>query len=198
MAISKSKTRENIPEILQRDNPILRQISKEVPVEKITSDEIQSVIADMKAALLREGDGVGIAAPQIGVSLRIFVVAHEAVAMASGDRDLDSKSLALKKEARPEDDLVFINPVITKKSKETEFFEEGCLSVRYAYGKIKRHKKVTLVAYDETGKKTTRGASGLLAEIFQHEVDHLNGTLFIDNAKDIQEIPPESLTDSSL
>ena len=69
--------------------------------------------------------------------------------------------------------------------------EEGCLSVRYLYGKIRRSKKITMKAYNENGKIFQRGASGLLAQIFQHENDHLDGKLFIDKAKDIEDLPPE-------
>ena len=68
---------------------------------------------------------------------------------------------------------------------------EGCLSVRWLYGNTFRSKKATITAYDGNGKKFTRGASGLLAQIFQHETDHLGGILFIDHAKDIkEELPP--------
>jgi peptide deformylase len=66
--------------------------------------------------------------------------------------------------------------------------EEGCLSVRYLYGKVSRGVKVTVEAYDETGKKFSKGGSGLIAQIYQHETDHLNGTLFIDKAKDLVEL----------
>jgi peptide deformylase len=69
---------------------------------------------------------------------------------------------------------------------------EGCLSVRWLYGNTFRSKKATVTAYDENGKKFVRGASGLLAQIFQHETDHLVGTLFIDHAKNIkEELPPK-------
>jgi peptide deformylase len=88
-------------------------------------------------------------------------------------------------------DLVFINPVISKLSREKHEVPEGCLSVRWLYGKTIRSKKVTVTAYDENGKKFIRGASGLLAQIFQHETDHLKGILFIDYAKDIKEELPK-------
>ena len=67
---------------------------------------------------------------------------------------------------------------------------EGCLSVRWLYGKVSRATRASVRAYDEHGEPFTRGASGLLAEIFQHEVDHLDGILFIDKARDIRDIPP--------
>ena len=86
--------------------------------------------------------------------------------------------------------MVFINPKISKLSREKEWLPEGCLSVRWLYGNTLRSKKATVTAYDENGKKFTRGASGLLAQIFQHETDHLKGVLFIDKAKNIKEEPP--------
>lgn len=136
----------------------------------------------MKEALHAEEDGVAIAAPQIGESLRIFVVNSRALALASrsGKIEVDKKL----------EDLVFINPEITKTSKKKRRMEEGCLSVRWLYGQVKRSEKVTLKAYDETGKPLERGASGLLAQVFQHETDHLDGILFIDKAENVQEILP--------
>lgn len=146
----------------------------------------------MKKALAKEEDGVAIAAPQIGVSLRIFVVAGKVFARERKDAGENEK-----KEEPPLPDKVFINPVITKKSRTKEEMWEGCLSVhapsgRRLFGKIKRHAKATVAAYDESGKKFTLGGSGLLAEIFQHEIDHLDGILFIDTAYDIEELPAES------
>ena len=88
-------------------------------------------------------------------------------------------------------DLIFINPKISKLSREKDWVPEGCLSVRWLYGQTFRSKKALITAYDEKGKKFTRGASGLLAQIFQHETDHLNGILFIDHAKDIKEELPK-------
>ncbi len=136
----------------------------------------------MKEALKSQDDGVAIAAPQIGVSKRIFIVSGKALAIADEKKE---ESLADHR------DLVFINPAITKLSQKKAVLEEGCLSVRYLYGKVARSEKATMTALDESGKKFTRGATGLLAQIFQHEVDHLNGILFIDKAKDIREILPE-------
>ena len=88
-------------------------------------------------------------------------------------------------------DSVYINPEIKKLSKNKERLDEGCLSVRYLYGKVERSEKASIEAYDESGKKFKMGASGLLAQIFQHEVDHLNGILFTDKADDIVEVLPD-------
>jgi len=172
--------------IVQKDELVLREIAEEVPVGNITSPKIQKVIKDMREALIPHKDGVAIAAPQIGVPLRIFVVAgyiFDGEAFAE-----DDKSKAKTK------DMVFINPVLTKLSKKKTAMMEGCLSVRFVYGEVRRSTKATVTAWDESGKKITRGASGLLAQIFQHEVDHLSGILFTDKAKHVEEVPP-SLND---
>ncbi|MDP2642083.1 MAG: peptide deformylase [bacterium] len=155
--------------ILQKDAPTLREIAKSVPIKDIKSKKIRETLDEMKEALHAEEDGVAIAAPQIGKSLRIFVV---------------SNKIGGKK------DLVFINPEIIKASKKKRKVEEGCLSIRWLYGQVKRSEKVTLRAYDETGRRLERGASGLLAQIFQHETDHLDGILFTDKAENVRDIPP--------
>ncbi len=165
--------------ILPHNDPILRECAQTVPIKNITSPKIQKIIQDMKIAMSTQKDGVAIAAPQIGVPLRIFVVSDSIMKEA----DQEYKSIGR--------DLVFINPEITKLSRDKHEVEEGCLSVRWKYGKVKRSVKATIKGYNELGEKVERGASGLLAQIFQHENDHLDGILFIDKAKDIQDIPPD-------
>ena len=81
---------------------------------------------------------------------------------------------------------------ISKLSKKKSWVPEGCLSVRWLYGKSLRHEKATIRAYDENGKLYTYGGAGLIAQVFQHETDHLNGTLFIDHAKEIEELRSRS------
>ncbi len=174
---------EIIQNIVQKDNPVLRKIAKEVPVSDISSKKIRDLISKMREALASQKDGVAIAAPQVGASLRIFVVAGALLAQAD------------KSYSGPATDLVFINPVIVRRSKEKKEVEEGCLSVRWLYGTIRRSARVTLQAYDENGTKIERGASGLLAQIFQHETDHLDGTLFTDNAKEVWEMTDEEIAE---
>jgi len=169
--------------IVQNGSGVLREKAKDVPVKDISSKAVQAVLKSMQKALNGEDDGVAIAAPQIGESLRIFIVSGRAFDIEAGIHDAENS-----KPISP--DLVCINPVITKLSRDKADMDEGCLSVRYLYGKVKRSNKATVTAYDENGKKFTRGASGLLAQIFQHETDHLNGILFIDKAKDVVDLPP--------
>ena len=167
--------------IIQKENPILRQMAAEVPLKDIGSAKVKKVIRDMKQMLATQPDGVAIAAPQIGVSLRIFVVAgkiFEDDFRRQGDEEIEKSPIKIP-------DLVFINPVITKLSKTKKWMHEGCLSVRPLWGEVQRSTNATITAYDEYGAKITRGAGGLLAHIFQHETDHLNGVLFIDNARNV-------------
>ena len=168
-----------MPDILDRNDPILRQKAKAVKPEDIGSAHLNKIIADMKTAVRSQKDGIAIAAPQIGESLRIFVVNGALLKQADKTYKGDGT------------DLVFINPEITKRSRDKKEVEEGCLSVRWLYGKIARSTRVTLKALDENGEKIERGASGLLAQIFQHETDHLAGTLFIDKAREIWEMSDE-------
>ncbi len=168
-------------EILQREAPVLREVAKSVPKDEIQSKSIATIIQDMKDAMNQQKDGVAIAAPQIGVNMRIFVISGTLLKQAD------------KKYKGDGSDLVFINPEITKSSKEKKEVEEGCLSVRWLYGKVKRSVRVTMKAYNDKGDKIERGASGLLAQIFQHEVDHLNGILFTDKARETWEMTEEEI-----
>lgn len=175
--------------ILNRDDLILRQKAKAVALKDIKTLRIKKVIREMKVALDGEEDGVAIAAPQIGVSLRIFIVSPKVFDIIEGK---DSSSENKKSSARH---IVCINPKIIKSSKEKMIVEEGCLSVRYLYGNVKRAEKVRIRATDSLGKNFELGGSGLLAQIFQHEIDHLDGILFIDKASDIHDMPPEKSHD---
>ncbi len=177
--------------IVQKDDPVLRQIAEEVPEEMIQSPKIGAVLKRMKAALDAQDDGVAIAAPQIGETLRIFIVSKHIFELpedAAREENAGGKKIKKKLVGH----LVFINPRLTKLSKEKAPMEEGCLSVRYLYGKVERSVKAAVEAYDERGKKFSRGAAGLLAQIFQHEIDHLDGVLFIDKARDVKDMPPEN------
>ena len=182
--------------ILQQKEKVLREIAREVPVSDIKTKKIQTILKEMSSALSSQDDGVAIAAPQIGYSLRIFVVSGKIFSndfVKSREERLLNGNNVIKSAEKKEKikDLVFINPKISKLSRDKEWVPEGCLSVRWLYGNAFRSKKATVTAYDENGKKFVRGASGLLAQIFQHETDHLVGTLFIDHAKDIKEELPQ-------
>ena len=163
-------TNPNIVQIDESPDNILRQICAEVKKEEFSSTELLSIIKKMKEEAVRDIDGVAIAAPQIGVAKRMFVVAPRAYKGES--------------KWKPE---VFINPVIIDSSKKHKIVHEGCLSVRGVYGNTHRAMNVTVNAYDEMGNKFTYGAGGLISHIIQHEIDHLDGVLFIDHGFDFEE-----------
>jgi peptide deformylase len=162
--------------ILQDGAPVLRQIAETVPKEMIGTPKLKKILAEMSETLRAAENGVAIAAPQIGVPLRIFVVRGYILADKKR-RDEGSDDVP---------DRVFINPTIVRQSKKrVEYEGEGCLSVTGIYGTTRRSMKATVRAQDELGKKFERGGTDLLAVIFQHETDHLNGTLFSDHATDL-------------
>jgi peptide deformylase len=177
MPKEKSKT----VKILQIGDPILEQISAEVDPKDIGSAKIKSIIKDMQIAVRSQADGIAISAPQIGQLVKIVLISNKVYEVLGED----AEKAILKK------DIVFINPKITKYSKEKAWIEEGCLSVRNIFGRVQRHKKVSMEALDESGKKISRGFSGILAQIVQHENDHLDGILFVSKAKDLQEVLPQ-------
>jgi peptide deformylase len=145
-------------------DPVLRERARDV--EAIT-DLHRKLIADMFDTM-REAPGVGLAAPQVGVMERIFVWEFE-------DRS-----------------GAFINPAIVSRSSETEDDEEGCLSLPGIVYEVRRSADVTIEGLDADGKPTRIEATGLLARIFQHEVDHLDGVLFVDHLA--EEMRREALT----
>lgn len=170
------KNKKNL--LVERENPVLRKKAINVEVEDILSSKISKIISKMKEALGAEADGVAIAAPQVGEGFRIFAVKGSIIP----NNELDVET----------NDVIFINPKLTKFSQKKSKMEEGCLSLRYLYGEVLRHDKVTIEAYNEKGDYIEAHASGLLAQIFQHELDHLDGVLFIDKAENIRNIPPEA------
>lgn len=167
-------------EIVQNGHPVLREIAKAIPIKDIQSEKVQKILKDMSKALASQDDGVAIAAPQIAVALRIFTISGRVFddEFIRGEKNLKEKK---------HKDVVCINPIFKKVSKDKKLMAEGCLSVRPLYGKVRRATRATIEAYDAEGIKFTLDGTGLLAHIFQHEIDHLDGILFIDKAKDIHE-----------
>lgn len=140
-------------------NPALRKKSE--PVEKITP-EVLDLIKKMKEALQSAENGVGLAAPQVGANIKLFVIVDD-----------------LAKDGH----TVFINPEITQISKKMALEEEGCLSLPGEWKELPRADKVTIKAMDENGGKFKIKAKGIAARLMLHEVDHLNGILFVDHLK---------------
>src|SRR3989344_8283892 len=179
-------------DIVQQGDPVLRAHAASVAKSEFGTKQLNNILDAMNSALEAEFDGVAIAAPQIGVSLRIFIVSRKAFAI-NEDGKIKAEDTEVDAPVMPEKNMVCINPEIIKVSRKIVKVPEGCLSVRWYYGNTLRHEKATIRAYDENGKLFTYGGSGLIAQIFQHETDHLNGTLFIDHAKEVEELPPEEI-----
>lgn len=144
-------------EIIKEPNKILHQ--KLDVINEINGD-VKSLINEMKR-LMKENNGIGLAANQVGQNLRVFVIEEN-----------------LAKENNVPD--VYINPEITEYSKDLGQIEEGCLSISNYWPQVSRSKKIKIKATDENGEKIKFKARGFLARVLQHEVDHLNGLLIKD------------------
>ena len=161
--------------ILQADNEFLRKVALPVPKELFGTPELAEIIQNMADTLDTQSDGVALAAPQVGIPYRIFIMRH--------DRTFPTPA---EGEPIPEADVrVFINPKFVRSSRRRSEVDEGCLSVRGLYGTTLRNDRATVRAQDVHGAVFERGGGGLIAQIYQHEIDHLEGILFIDHAVDI-------------
>ncbi|MDY0125350.1 MAG: peptide deformylase [Anaerolineaceae bacterium] len=160
-----------LKEIVTFPDPFLRLKAK--PVKKFDK-ELQTLIDDMFETMRAE-PGVGLAAPQIGESMRLVVIEY-----AEEPEDEDAPEPKPKR-------YVLVNPEITQKSEEMVEGMEGCLSVPGLIGTVDRHEKVTVKALTRHGKPQKVKAEGWMARIIQHELDHLDGVLYIDRANEIYE-----------
>lgn len=150
----------------KKSEKFLREKTAEFDFKKHKPKEIRDLVRQMRETM-KKANGVGLSANQIGLSHRMFVAQ---VPDAQG---------------KPKFYAIF-NPKIEKSSSEKEPLEEGCLSTPEMYGIVERSSRVTLSGFDQRGKRIRIKAWGLLARVFQHEMDHLNGALFIDKAREIQ------------
>ncbi len=164
-------------EIVTVPNPVLRR--KAHPVAKF-DDELQVLITDM-IETMRVAPGVGLAAPQVGISQRVIVVEY-----TTDDED----------ETAPKKLFAVVNPEIKITSEETELGVEGCLSVPGLLGEVERPLTVTVKGLNRQGKPVRIKAQGWLARIFLHEVDHLEGVVFTDLASTIWKPEAEDYVDN--
>ncbi len=148
----------------KKDEKFLRTKTAHFDFSKFSKKEIRELVKRMRRDM-KDAEGIGLSANQIGLNTRVFVAMVE------------NKFYAI------------FNPEIVQFSKELSPMDEGCLSVPGVYGLVERPAKVTLKGYDANGKPLKIKAWGLLAKVFQHEVDHLNGGLFIDKAKQVERVP---------
>jgi len=154
--------------ILTQENPLLRQIAQEV--DNFKTQELKELVAQM-LKIMENKHGVGLAAPQIGISKRIMVYGFE-----FNPRYPDAKPVSKN---------YIINPQILLESPEQDDFEEGCLSVPNTRGIVSRAKHIRYSGFDIDGNNFEKEASGFEARIILHELDHLNGVLFIDKASSL-------------
>ncbi len=153
----------------QFGNPILRQQAPTLSTEEIKSYKTQQLIRDMRYTLDQKKYGVGLAAPQVGESIALSVIAIK-------------PTPTRPKLERCE--MVMINPVITKFYGHRSAMWEGCISGTDLYAKTLRYKRIRLQWQDEKAEQHEEDIEGFLAHVIQHEVDHLNGLLFVDRVKD--------------
>ncbi len=170
-------------DIIHPDNPVLRKKAK-----RVTSfdKKLQTLIDNMVETMI-EAPGVGLAAPQVAVSQRLAVIRLQDDEKSKEEfGDLAGKL------------YVIVNPEIIKTSKETVEGVEGCLSIPGYLGTVDRFEKITIESLDRHGKRQRIKAEGWLARVFQHEIDHLDGRLYIDIAKDVWEVRPEDEDDANV
>jgi len=161
-------------EILRTGDPVLRKVAKQMSVDEIRSDATRLLIEQMRDTM-REAPGVGLAAPQIGESIQLAVIEDRVDYL----KDVSSEELAARQRA-PVDFHVIINPKLHVVGESKIDFFEGCLSVEGFGAVVSRAAKVRVECLNERAESITITAQGWYARILQHEIDHLNGTLYID------------------
>jgi len=164
-------------EIVQAGNPVLRQRARALSVAEIRSSEIRKLIEAMRVCM-HEAPGVGLAAPQLGLALQLAVIEDR----EDYHKDV-SEALLKERERRPVPFHAIINPVLEEMAEEQAEFFEGCLSLSGFTALVPRARAVRVTCLDERGEHRTIEASGWYARILQHEIDHLNGTLYIDRMR---------------
>jgi peptide deformylase len=166
-----------VRDIIRPDNPVLRK--KAIRVTSFDS-KFQTLVDDMVETMM-EAPGVGLAAPQVAVSQRVIVVR-----LPDDEKSLEEYGEEAGKL------YVVANPEIIKASKEIVEGQEGCLSIPGYFGLVDRHEKIVLTGQDRHGKPLRVKAAGWLARVFQHEIDHLDGRLYIDIASKVWEAKPDA------
>ena len=151
----------------KKESKLLRRETRIVDINSLKKGATRQLIEELRV-IMKKDAGIGLSANQVGLDLRLFI------AEVPADRGRNNKFYAI------------FNPEIIKKSAETINLEEGCLSIPGIFGLVARPEKITLIGFDVNGKKIKIKAWGLLARVFQHEVDHLNGILFTQKAKELK------------
>jgi peptide deformylase len=160
--------------IVQTGEPVLRQVARPLTAAEIAHPAIQELIGHMRDTM-RDAPGVGLAAPQVGLAIQLAVIEDRAEYLKG-----IAPELLAERERQPLPFRVLINPVIVERSDETVEFFEGCLSVAGFSALVKRSRRVAVQYLDEHAQPQHLEASGWFARILQHEIDHLQGILYID------------------
>jgi len=160
--------------IVQTGEPVLRQTARPLTAVEIAHPAIQELIGQMRDTM-RDAPGVGLAAPQVGLAIQLAVIEDRADYLNG-----ITPELLAQRERQPVPFRVLINPVIVERSEETVEFFEGCLSVAGFSALVKRSRRVAVQYLDEHAQLQHLEASGWFARILQHEIDHLQGVLYID------------------
>ncbi len=157
--------------VVVEPNPMLHKRGRDLTKAEVSTPAIKKLIKNMIETMYIK-DGVGIAAPQVNESLQVCIIAKQFSPLQNNE------------------DLALINPTWTKISLKTNWDTEGCLSVPFVYGEVKRYSKIKVKALNRHGEEIEFEASDFPARIVQHEVDHLNGILFIEKARNLKKIDP--------
>jgi peptide deformylase len=162
-----------ILKVARLGHPVLRQTAAPIPPDQITTAAVQQFIDDMIATMY-EYDGAGLAAPQVHVSQQIVVME-----VSHNPRYPEAPVIPL---------TIYINPEITPLTEDMDEDWEGCLSVPGLRGRVPRHTKIRLRAYDRQGKRLEFVAEGFHARVIQHECDHLQGKVYLDRMRDMSSL----------
>ena len=154
-------------------DPVLREVAEKLTKEEILSDEIKSLISDMDDSM-RHAGGIGIAAPQIGVSKQLTII--------------DVPDESRYEEATASERMIIFNPKIDFLTDEKDGYWEGCLSVPGLRGHVERPNHIRVTYLNELAQEVVIEVKGFLATVFQHEIDHLFGKLYVDQMKDITKL----------
>lgn len=158
-----------VKKLLRMGHPVLRHVARPLQQEEFKSAEIAELLQDMSDTMKAEG-GIGIAAPQIGVSLQLAIIEIPEETRYEG--------------SEPTTRLIIANPILTVLDQDLQGFWEGCLSVPGLRGFVERPKKIRVDYLDRNGLAQSLEVEGFLATVFQHELDHLFGVLYVDRIKD--------------
>jgi peptide deformylase len=167
-----------ILKVARMGHPVLRARARALDPAEIGSPRIQQLIDDMFETM-REYQGVGLAAPQVHVSLRLFVAGFTPEGQDPGEDASRARGVPL---------MTMINPEITSIGAEMVEDWEGCLSIPDIRGRVPRSRQILVRAYDRKGKRVELKASGFTARVIQHETDHLDGVLFFDRMKSFESL----------